>query len=108
MTTLDNQDQGSLPSLKPTRLFPKNPLGQLRTDAGFPNGAQTARKLRISAAHLYGIEGGQKRPSEDLMKRMAALYGYEVPVVRHLVHQTHLKWLERIGEAFRKGGDVSG
>lgn len=100
---MSDSNQGSQP-LKQTRLFAKKPLGELRTQAGFPNGVKTARKLRISSAHLYGIEAGNRRPSEDLLVRMAELYGYEVPVLRHLVYQQQQDWLKRISEAFRKGG----
>lgn len=85
-------------------IFQKNPLGALRTSAGWPNGAKTARKLRISKDHLYGIEGGWRRPSDDLLARMAELYGCEAARLREIMFQQQDDWRKRVAEAFRRGG----
>ena len=51
-------------------------LIDLRRNTGLSQ-ADIAKKLEISAAHYSYIEKGERRPSVDVAKKIAALMGFE-------------------------------
>lgn len=83
-------------------------LRQLRDDADLSL-RELARKVDVTAAHLSDIELGRRHPSEDLMERLARVFGLAVEELRAYDSRPPIDEIKRAahsdpkyGFAFRK------